>query len=197
MSSISAAGEADWYKFLTGAAGTYTVQTYGSLDMYMYLYASDQTTLIEEDDDDGEGYNSLITRSLAANTWYCIKTRAYSSTATGSYSINVKTGLKSTETESQVDNISKNGNQIILNSKAISIYPNPASAIISVVLQGDFNNMLHMEILSLSGQKLFVKHLEPNQQINENVDIREFPSGLYILNIVTSDGVITSRFIKE
>ena len=89
--SISAANENDWYKFQTSAAGTYTMQTYGSTDMYMYLYQSDKTTLIEEDDDDGEGYNPLIARSLSAYTWYYVKVKGYNSSVTGSYSIDVKT----------------------------------------------------------------------------------------------------------
>ena len=75
--SISA-NENDWYRFRTSVAGTYTMQTYGSTDMYMYLYQTDQTTLIEEDDDDGEGYNPLIARSLNANTWYWVKVKGYS-----------------------------------------------------------------------------------------------------------------------
>ena len=75
-------------------AGNYTIQIYNlfsGIDMYMYLYQSDKITLIEEDDDDGEGYNSLISRNLSANTWYYVKVRAYSSSVTGSYSIDVRT----------------------------------------------------------------------------------------------------------
>ena len=59
-------------------------------DMYMYLYQSDKTTLIELDDDDGEGNNSLITCSLSVNTWYYVKVRAYYSSTTGNYSIDIK-----------------------------------------------------------------------------------------------------------
>ena len=55
--SISTAGESDWYKFQTSVGGPwyYIVQTHGSLDTYMDLYDSDQTTWLESDDDDGEG----------------------------------------------------------------------------------------------------------------------------------------------
>ena len=48
---IGTEGEENWFKFLTGTAGDYAIQTYGSTDTYMYLYDSDQTTIIAEDND--------------------------------------------------------------------------------------------------------------------------------------------------
>ncbi len=91
--SISPAGDADWYKFTISTAGLYTIETLaGTLsDNYIYLYGpNSQTTLIEEDDDDGIGRAAKIVRSLSSGTYY-VKVRAYySSTGTGSYTIKVK-----------------------------------------------------------------------------------------------------------
>lgn len=82
--------EEKWYKFLTGLAGAYAIQTYGTTDTYMYLFDSDQTTLLAEDNDAaGSGNNSKIVQNLSANTWYYVKIRGYDNSVTGSYSINI------------------------------------------------------------------------------------------------------------
>jgi hypothetical protein len=89
--SISAAGELDWYSFVVTTSGTYSIETTaGTLtDTVIDLYGpGNQTTLIEEDDDDGVGYASMISRTLSAGTYY-VKVRAYSTSRTGSYAIKV------------------------------------------------------------------------------------------------------------
>ena len=83
-------GEEMWYKFLTGAAGSYAIQTYGSTDTYMYLYDNDRTALMAQDNNDGSGNNAKIAESLQANTWYYIKITGYGG-STGGYSIGVIT----------------------------------------------------------------------------------------------------------
>ena len=55
----------------------------------MYLYESDRTTLIDSDDDSGDGLNAKITWPLSANTTYYVMVRGFSSSTSGSYSIDV------------------------------------------------------------------------------------------------------------
>jgi len=89
--NIEAAGAVDWYQFTASSAGTYRIETWAATltDNYMYLYGpNSQTTLIEEDDDDGTGNAAMIQRSLSAGTYY-VKIRAYSSSGTGTYTIRV------------------------------------------------------------------------------------------------------------
>jgi len=86
---IGTEGEENWFRYLTGDAGAYAIQTYGTTDTYMYLYDSDQTTLLAEDNDaSGSGKNSKIVQNLSADTWYYVKIRGYDNSVTGSYSIN-------------------------------------------------------------------------------------------------------------
>jgi hypothetical protein len=89
---IDGAGEMDWFGFQTGAAGTYTIQTYGSLNTYMYLYSHmwAPASPIAEDDNSGTNNNARITQNLNANTWYWVKIRGSNSSFTGPYSIDVK-----------------------------------------------------------------------------------------------------------
>ena len=209
--SISIGGENDWYRFQTGPNpsfppgqyNTYTIRTYGSLDTYMYLYESDGTTLIYEDDDSGEGNNAEISRLLPEYTWYYVRVRAYSASVTGSYSIaalnwwNTKSAsglaLKNT-----ADILVKDyGTEVKDNGITLNIFPNPGTYEINVVLTGNFNNLLKLEIVSSSGRKILSKALASDQQINEIINVQDFPSGMYFVRIVTSDRVITSKFIKE
>lgn len=81
--------EEQWYKFLTGPACTYNIQTYGSMDTYMVLYDSNRSTMIAEDNNGaGSGYNAKIAITLDANTWYYVKIKGYNN-STGGYSIDV------------------------------------------------------------------------------------------------------------
>jgi hypothetical protein len=197
--SISTGGENDWYQFQTGTAGTYTIQTYGNLDTYMYLYQSDQTSLIAEDDDGaGSGYNSKIAQNLSANTWYYVMIKLYRTTATGNYSIGVSEN-KSTKS-SGAEAYAKGSTELspdATDSAWISIYPNPATDKITIDLQGDFINLLRLEIVSFSGRKIFNMKLPSDQKIYEIINIQDFPAGLYFVRIVTSDRIITNKFIKR
>ena len=86
---IGTEGEEKWFRFMPGIEGDYIFQTHGSTDTYMYLYQSDRSTIIAEDND-GAGFpNSKIAVSLSANTWYYIRIRGYDNSVTGSYSVNV------------------------------------------------------------------------------------------------------------
>ena len=90
------AGDEDWYKFQTSTSGAYVIETHGSTDTYIILYQSNQTTVIENDDDSGSGTCSKITRTLSASTWYYVKVRGYNSSTTGSYTIDVSGGGSTT-----------------------------------------------------------------------------------------------------
>jgi len=91
--NISPAGDLDWFQFTASVSGTYTIETWaGTLtDNYMYLYGpNNQTTLVAQDDDSGIGYAAKITRALTNTGTYYVKVKAYSSSGTGTYTINVK-----------------------------------------------------------------------------------------------------------
>ncbi|MGL1892401.1 MAG: membrane lipoprotein lipid attachment site-containing protein [Spirochaetaceae bacterium] len=76
--TIDIAGDFDWMKFDATSGVTYTFYTTEtghetSVDTYMYLYDVDGTTLIEEDDDDGQDYRGLC----SAIVFPCTTTGTY------------------------------------------------------------------------------------------------------------------------
>jgi hypothetical protein len=88
QAKIGQAGERDLFKFVAANAARYTIETDGSTDVVMSLYGpNNQTALIAEDDDSGEGRNAKIVANLAAGDYY-VQVRHYS-TGTGPYGIRV------------------------------------------------------------------------------------------------------------
>ncbi|MCK5160289.1 MAG: pre-peptidase C-terminal domain-containing protein, partial [Candidatus Aureabacteria bacterium] len=91
LAEITVGGEEDMYQFTVAEAGTYGIETQlGTLaDTYIYLYGpNNETTLIKENDDGGEGSASYIFRSLSPGIYY-VKVRAYSAIQTGTYTVQV------------------------------------------------------------------------------------------------------------
>ncbi|MCP9762261.1 M1 family aminopeptidase [Lacihabitans soyangensis] len=80
------------------------------------------------------------------------------------------------------------GNEI--NGKEINIFPNPASEFLE--LQHLLKDLKSIEILNTNGQ--LIKNLAPNSNI---IDLRNLPSGSYILKLNTPNRIISSTFIKN
>lgn len=87
--AISPANDEDWYSFRTMLPGTYFIETHGSTDTYMYLYQSDGSTLIDDNNDGGVDLNAKIADVLDGNTLYYVLVHEDGYNATGNYSIDV------------------------------------------------------------------------------------------------------------
>lgn len=72
-----------WYKFTPTITGNYVFGTTGSTDTYGELYQG--ATLLQTNDDGGDGNNFRIECNLSAGTEYRLKVRGYSTTTTGSF----------------------------------------------------------------------------------------------------------------
>lgn len=88
--TIGQPGEEDLFTFTARSTGTYTMETEGQTDLVMKLFGPDnQTQLVAEDDDGGNGVNSRIAADLASGKYY-LQVRHYNrSSGTGSYGIKV------------------------------------------------------------------------------------------------------------
>ena len=88
--SISAPAEKDWFKFVVASPGEHRIETAGTTDVMMSLFGpGDKTTLIANDDDSGQGYNSRIITTLAQGTYF-VQIKHYSPTGTGDYTVFVQ-----------------------------------------------------------------------------------------------------------
>jgi len=82
-------------------------------------------------------------------------------------------------------------NEIALASNDVKLFPNPTSDILNVKLSHS-NTIKSINVVDLNGRTV----LNIKDDFN-TIDVSELQSGLYILNIETSNGYITKRFIKK
>ncbi len=90
---IETSGDVDYFKFTTGSAGIYTIGTNGATDTYGYLYDSNtsNTLLDQNDNGDSGSSNFSITKALLANHTYYIAVQHYNiDTGTGFYNLRVE-----------------------------------------------------------------------------------------------------------
>lgn len=90
--SIATAGEVDWFKFEVNGNGAHNLYTTGSTDTKVEFYKRTwygSYTLIDSNDDGGEGLNCRLELGLKMNVDYYVKITAYGS-KTGSYTLRIE-----------------------------------------------------------------------------------------------------------
>ncbi len=78
----------DWYKFRAEAGGTYSFWSTGNTDTKVLIYGSDGTTLLAQDDYNGDGSNFLINFSPTTSGTYYIKVVGSTDWVVGAYTFN-------------------------------------------------------------------------------------------------------------
>ncbi|MEM5565387.1 T9SS type A sorting domain-containing protein [Psychroserpens sp. AS72] len=81
--------------------------------------------------------------------------------------------------------------ETISESNNVKLYPNPTTGIVSIKTNNSLN-IISIAIYSLKGELLMTV-----EGSNSYLDIRNFASGMYILEIETNKGVINKRIIKN
>jgi uncharacterized membrane protein len=88
--TLTAPGQADWFRFRVADAGRYAVATAGRTDVVMSLHGPEnQSALLAFDDDSGPGLNARIVHDLAPATYY-VQVRHWGPTGTGQYEVAVE-----------------------------------------------------------------------------------------------------------
>jgi hypothetical protein len=73
---------------------------------------------------------------------------------------------------------------------SVKIFPDPATNNITIVTP----QKAIIEILNIKGQ--LIKSIVPNNN-NTNIDVSEFPNGVYVVEVKTEKGVDIKKFVKE
>ncbi|MBL4706710.1 MAG: T9SS type A sorting domain-containing protein, partial [Flavobacteriales bacterium] len=144
----------------------------------MFCYSNQLTSLnVANGNNSNFTYFSAITNPNLA----CIQVDdvAYSTTnwtdidAASSFSLNCSGGVGVTE----------------LSANEISIYPNPASAHITINTE---DKIASITVLDLTGKVV------KNPTLNTNsIDVSNLPTGVYFLQVLTQKGTVTKKFIKQ
>ncbi|TVQ91177.1 MAG: DUF4465 domain-containing protein [Bacteroidetes bacterium] len=85
------------------------------------------------------------------------------------------------------------GTGIALNSEIFfEVYPNPSAGIFNVMHNGSSES--YLSILNTSGQVVWQNHIKPGFV---NIDITNFPAGIYLVNLQNDSGRFTARIVKQ
>jgi hypothetical protein len=77
-----------------------------------------------------------------------------------------------------------------LKAEKINIYLDPASASFSI---HGIEGISSISIYDLNGKAMLCKQVQPD----ENISISNFPAGMYIVRIITREGTIEKKILKN
>lgn len=80
--------------------------------------------------------------------------------------------------------------------KELKIYPNPNEGEFTVELP-EINSGMTLRVLSLTGKEVMRKEAEAGK-INQTIDVKYLPQGMYFLQVISDDQVISvNKFVKQ
>jgi len=92
----------------------------------------------------------------------------------------------------KLDVATSSSQEILSEKKGLKLYPNPVKNFLEIKSGGQENKTATIKIVSISGKTMY-KSKTPVSEI----DVSQFPAGLYFLEYRTEDYVGASKFIKE
>ncbi|MGB1003377.1 MAG: T9SS type A sorting domain-containing protein [Salibacteraceae bacterium] len=84
-----------------------------------------------------------------------------------------------------------NGVAELNNFFEINAYPNPVTSVITVSTNSPMNGV---EVIDISGKTVYS---EPSTGVKKTFDIGGFVNGIYLLKVTTTEGLVTTRIVKE
>jgi parallel beta-helix repeat protein len=78
--------------------------------------------------------------------------------------------------------------------QSLNVYPNPTNGVIQVTFMSSGVQNIAIRVVNISGQIMYQSSRQAHAgQYNGTLDLSAYPSGPYLLQIETSDGVVTRR----
>ena len=118
----------------------------------------------------------------------------FTPTSTGSYAVVIT--LNSVSDTSASINITLTGINKITNNNVISVYPNPASDQLNILLNENFVNNIIVSLSDISGKELLYQAIE-NKGSVISINISELKSGIYLLKVNFNDKTSVVKFVKK
>jgi len=178
-----------WFNSPTFILGTTTLTNTGSIDLFLVKYDANGNVIwakgaIGMYDDgatsvavDGSG-NTYVAGVFRGPTLIFGSTTLTVMNTAGDYDVFLaKSG-------------STSGMYELSNSLSISVFPNPATNILTI----ETPNMASIEILNIQGQQIKTIAASNNKT---TFDISSFTSGMYLVKVKTETGIEVKKFVKE
>ena len=180
--AITSALNGGWFKI-----STKTQPTSGNYDVTLKIQNSTNTSA-------NVGEYIVIKRDNSTSPW----------AATGLYNLGSTSGGVVTVKNSNLTSFSdfaigKGGSDISLSNesfqqKSITLFPNPVSNNLNILFENNFENA-SLKIISITGQ--VVKENKAISGDTISLDVSELSKGIYIIQILNNNSLLTSKFIKE
>ena len=91
------------------------------------------------------------------------------------------------------------GNEIdaLNNNIHISVYPNPADEMLHIDIQPNTVSNLTIKILNSVNQAVYTNTLENIKTFSGTIDVSKWPSGLYLMQVMSDEGMKTVKLVVE
>jgi hypothetical protein len=180
--AITSALNGGWFKIYPNAQ-----PTAGSYDVTLKIQNSTNTSA-------NVGEYIVIKRDNSTSPWAA--TGVYN---LGSTSAGVVTVKNSNLTSFSDFAIGKGGSDISLSNesfqqKSITLFPNPVSNNLTILYKNNFEKA-SMKIISITGQ--VVKEHDAISGDTISLDVSDLSKGIYIIQILDNNSILTSKFIKD
>ena len=76
------------------------------------------------------------------------------------------------------------------------IHPNPVTGILQIKLSNEVSDLLKIKIVDIKGNTMFADQVIPNSE-QIQLDVSDYPSGIYFINLQNSSYTKSYKFVKE
>ena len=86
----------------------------------------------------------------------------------------------------------------IIKSDGIKCYPNPSNDIFNIEFKSSTKQNINLRVNNLLGEVIFSESLKDfNGDFSRIVDLSQYPNAIYILQLITKDGMINKKLVLE
>lgn len=79
----------------------------------------------------------------------------------------------------------------------LSVYPNPNDGLMNFVLTQSNANNVNLTVFNAAGQQVFAKNYGNTMAVNQEINLRHLPKGIYIARVQTGETVSTQKVIIQ
>lgn len=185
QAAIGTSGDVDYYK-VTVPYGNYTVQLQNlTHDVDLAIQnASGQNLAISQN---GSNSNEQIAATFNGGTYY-FRVYPYSGyNANSCYTFRMISGLGNTAMAEGM------ANNLIDNASPVTVYPNPASNKVSVILHEKTAENAVIKVIDVLGREVSSTKAVSGEN---TIDVSKLNAGNYMINVVNGQGTIKHKFVK-
>ncbi len=97
-----------------------------------------------------------------------------------------------------VDSQFATGTGDVLDNSSLLVHPNPAGDYVQIALTADVAEEARLNVLDLTGKALYSIEWNLNEGMNQHVvELSRFTPGMYVIQIQTSEGIYSKKFVRK